>query len=313
MKINIAQRFTDVWFSPAPPIRLQLIRIITGILSLWYLVTRFNLINGLSKLGKGMFEPVGLMRLFDAMPSPLTITCLLVLTILLNVLFIAGWQFKWVGPAFAILLLITFCYRNSWSMIYHNYNLLVLHIMVIGFCAAGGVPAFSNTAPREYWQFGWPLKLISMITALSYFLSAIAKLKGELAWQWLNGSAMRSQVAVDAIRKNMFGIETSTVFDELYSNTWLFTGMAVMSLLIELLAPLVVLAGRRIAGAWVLLAWLMHWGILVIMGIEFVHHLTGIVYLSFLAPEKWLHAIQSKFIKRKRLNPVTRLNPVSTY
>lgn len=276
----------SLWFTPMPAARLQIIRIITGVFSLWYLVSRFTLIHGLAKTNPSLYAPVGIMQLLGTPPSPWVITVLLLVTILLNIVFITGWKHRWLGPVFGLMLLFIFCYRNSWSMIYHNYNLLVLHIFILGFAPAGGWPRLTETQQRN-WRFGWPLQLMSLVTLLAYFLSAVAKLKGELAWGWLNGSAMRSQVAVDAIRKNLLGVETTALFSSLYQYTWVFTIMGAASLILELLAPLVLFMNKKIQASWVVLVILMHWGIYFIMGISFYHHLSGILYLSFLAPEKW--------------------------
>jgi hypothetical protein len=35
------------------------------------------------------------------------------------------------GLVYAVLLLCLLCYRNSWSMIYHTDNVLVLHVLVL--------------------------------------------------------------------------------------------------------------------------------------------------------------------------------------
>ena len=58
------------------------------------------------------------------------------LTIVVNVAFLLGWGFRLSGPAFALLLLGILCYRNSWSMIYHSDNLLILQALVLGWTRA---------------------------------------------------------------------------------------------------------------------------------------------------------------------------------
>ncbi len=295
----------NAWFAPAPAGRIQIIRIITGLFSLWYLVTRFSMMNALAATNPALYKPAGVMQFFVAPPPDLLVTILLVLTIVLNILFIAGWKHTWAGPAFAIMLLFVFCYRNSWSMVYHSYNLMVIHIFILGFASAGGCYSLPGMKIQG-WQYGWPLKLMCLATVLVYFLSAVAKLKGDLAWGWLNGSAMRSQIAVDAIRKNLLGVDTSPLFEGMYEHTWMYTIMGTMSLLLELLAPAVLFFNRRVAVAWVLPVWLMHWGIFFLMGITFHHHLTGILYLSFLTPEKWFFFAAAAYNRlKKSLEKVT--------
>jgi len=41
--------------------------------------------------------------------------------------FVLGWRHRVSGPLFAALLLWTISYRNSWSMVFHSDNVLVLH------------------------------------------------------------------------------------------------------------------------------------------------------------------------------------------
>lgn len=189
-------------------------------------------------------------------------------------------------------------------MIYHNFNVLVIHIFIIGFASSGdalSVDALQTKKRQQsnlqtmHWQYGWPVKLLCIVTVIIYFLSGIAKVSGELAWEWFTGEAMRSQVGVDTLRKNVLGKETHVIFEWLYAHVWIFFAMGFTSLLAELLAPLILLS-KRIAKLWVLLALMMHWGIFIIMDISFYYQMTGIIFLSFLEPDKWWINISNKFI-----------------
>lgn len=302
------------WFQPLPPARLAILRISSGCLSLWYLVARYDMLMRFPANSRSMYEPVGLMQFGTEPFSAVTFSILLWATIGFNILYILGWKFRYTGPVFAVLLLVFFSYRNSWSMIYHNYNLLVLHIFIIGFAASGdalSVTGKQNKSPGikpvAHWQYGWPVKLICLITALSYFISGIAKLTGDLAWDWLSGQAMRSQVAVDSLRKNVMGEETSPVFDLLYTHTWFFFFVGIATMVVELGAPFI-LHKKRLILTWVLLAFMMHWGIFFIMGIKFYHHMTGIIFLPFLEPEKWLAYFRQKFSGERQSSSTGTLN-----
>ncbi|NJN33749.1 MAG: hypothetical protein HC817_05345 [Saprospiraceae bacterium] len=174
-------------------------------------------------------------------------------------------------------------------MIYHNYNGLTLHIFVIGFAAAADALSWdawrnrgSNwlTKGLAKWQYGMPVILICTATVVTYALSGLAKVWSELAWDWAQGTAMRSQVASDSIRKIMLGGEAEPLFGWLFNHTWIFMGMGVMTYLLELGAPLALLH-RKIAYGWVSLTLGMHWGIYFIMGIDFPYQLSGFVFLSF--------------------------------
>lgn len=304
---RILQTLENYWFSPVVPERLAILRIATGCFSLWYLLTRFDMLQRLGDSESSLYEPVGLAYLLSSPMSPAIYNVLLWLTIGLNIAYIIGWKFRWTGPAFAITFLFFMCYRNSWSMIYHNYNGLVLHIFVIGFTAAAN--ALSIDAWRRNfnwrdkgipnWQYGWAVKLISAATVATYVLSGLAKIYGELAWAWVNGSAMRSQVAVDALRKEMLGGAANPFFEWLYPHTELFLIMGISTMILELGAPLA-LFHKKIGIVWALLTCSMHWGIYFIMGIDFPYHTTGFIFLSFFAIEKIWYPLQSWMVQFTR-------------
>lgn len=305
---NTLERY---WFQPLPASGLALLRIATGCLSLWYVVSRYEALRKLPFNNLTMYEPVGLMQLLGTQPFSATVfDVLLWATIGFNILYILGWKFRYTGPLFAILLLLFFCYRNSWSMIYHNYNLLVLHIFIIGFAASAdsfSVDAKLNRTNAiksvSHWRYGWPVKLICFVTVITYFISGISKLTGNLDWDWISGEAMRSQVAVDSLRKNVMGEGSSLLFNSLYGYTWFFFSVGLTTIIVELGAPFI-LFNKRLVRLWVFLAFLMHWGIFFIMGIRFYHHMTGIVFLPFLEPEKWWNYLSKKNY-RKRPFPVS--------
>lgn len=304
---NLRTRLEQFWFPIISPERLALLRIVTGLFALWYMVSRFQMMVKIAAGNARLFEPVGLTQWLSE-PLPLAVfQGLLWLTIGLCVLYILGWKFRVTGPAFALIFLLLMCYRNSWSMIYHNYNGLVLHILVIGFTAAAdalSIDAKHRKAASPHWHYGWPVMLISAATAVTYLLSGLAKVTGDLAWAWVDGSAMRSQVAVDALRKVMLGGgEPTLLFEWLYPHTSLFLFFGLMTMVVELGAPMALLH-RKISYGWVLLTWGMHWGILFIMGIEFPYQLTGAVFLSFLPIEQWW-LLGKGAVKRRFPSPVS--------
>jgi len=81
---------------------------------------------------------------------------------------------------------------------------------------------------------------------------------------------------------------------------WLFTIMGLLSFIVELGAPLALL-NKRLGRLWAATAYLMHWGILFIMAIEFRYHLSGILYASFFDMERvpvWLNALRGRLAAR---------------
>lgn len=296
---NRLHTLNHYWFAPISPLRLAILRIATGCFSLWYLLDRYSMLQHLSKSDATLFEPVGLANLLAGPLSPEISQMVLLATIGLNIAFILGWQFSWTGPAFSVGLLFFMSYRNSWSMIYHNYNSMVVTIFVLGLVASADALSLdrlnrSSPTPKADWRYGWPVKLICACTLAAYFLSGLAKVFGDLAWSWIDGSAMRSQIAVDALRKEMLGGSATSLFEWLYPHTTLFFIMGFGALILELGAPLVLLHKRLIV-AWVVLTLSMHWGIYLIMGIDFPYHTSGLIFLSFFELEKaWSYVLPPK-------------------
>ena len=193
------------------------------------------------------------------------------------------------GPLHAGLLLWTLSYRNSWSMIFHSDNTLVLHTAVLGLTpsadavAVGAPPA----RPAPSWRYAVPVRGMELTTAIAYFLAGLAKVAGPLGWGWADGEVLRRQIAADGLRKELLGSSAATLGIRLYPRTGLFRALAAGSLVLELAAPLALL-DRRLARLWAAGAFGMHWGILAIMGIRFRHQLSGVLYLPYVPAERLL-------------------------
>jgi len=250
-----------------------------------------------------LFAPVGLARLHRApLPVP-TVRALLHATLAANVAFIVGWCHRYSGPTFSGLLLWLLSYRNSWSMIYHTDNVLVLHCLIVGMTPAADALSLDARSRRSSplpvgWRgsnpdqppavaarYGWPIRLMNAVTVLTYFVSGVAKLKGPLGRQWASGDALRSQVAVDGLRKELLGDGAAPLAYALYDRVGLFRLLAVGSLVLEVGAP-AVLAHRRLAQAWVANVFLMHWGIYALMRIKFRYQMSGLMYASFFEADR---------------------------
>ncbi len=313
---DLLLKLEKFWFMPAPAERLAILRIASGGFSLWYLWTRFDMVQRIARSDSSMFEPVGLSNLLTEPLPPALFTALFSFGIALNIAYILGWKFKWTGPVFAILLLFLLSYRNSWSMIYHSRIALVLHVLVIGFVSAADAWSFDAWWKKKkgsvanvvsHWRYGWPIKLVCAATVLTYFLSGVAKVLGELAWDWVTGDAMRSQVAIDTLRKQMLGEMSSPLFEWLYPHTELFLIMGITTFILELGAPLA-MVNKRTGMIWAVLTWLMHWGIFFIMGIRFRYQMTGLIFLPFFDTEKAVPWFK-KLVSGRSKSPATRLQP----
>lgn len=298
----LLRRLDIIWFSPAPASRLALLRIFVGLFTFQHLWPRFQLFTQIGRSPATLFDPVGLATFLDGPLSPHVFDYLLIATFCANVLFILGWLYRITGPAFGILLLLVLTYRNSWTMIYHSNNVLVFHALILGCVPAADAlsldawrRARKGKVPRRNldgdWRYGWPIALMCLVTALTYFLSALAKIAGPLGWAWVDGDAMRSYIAVDALRKELMGEGATPLLFILYDHVWLFTILAAISLVIEL-GALPALLDRRVARAWAIYAFFMHWGIVFLMGIEFPYYIMGVIFAPYFHVERLLDVVR---------------------
>lgn len=294
-----AQALRRNWFPEAPARRLALLRILVGVWTLHYVGRRKRMFERVAGTDETLFRPVGPAAVLTRPLSPTAFQALLRLNQVSNVAFIAGWRHRQTGPLFGGSLLCLLSYRNSWSMIFHNDNVLVLHALALGLTPAaddlsldarrtGGSLALRDRRRRApHWRYGWPIRLLNAMTVLTYFLAGVAKLKGPLGRGWATGEALRSQVAVDGLRKEVLGGESAPLAARMYNQLALYRLLAIGSLALELGAPLA-LVDRRLARVWALNAFCMHWGIYGVMGIKFRYQLAGLMYAPFFDVERAL-------------------------
>ncbi len=279
------------WFAPAPARRLALLRVAIGGAALLYVVVRAPHLAGYADLPERLFDPVGPVGLLLDSPLPgALVTALVAVTIVSGVGFVAGWRFRVTGPAFALLLLWVTSYRNSWGLVLHTENVMVLHVMVLGFVAAADAYSVDARAGRERgpgdrsWMYGWPIRLLALVAVLTYFVSGWAKVRNG-GIDWVTGDVLRNQIANDNLRKLLAGDFYSPLGGWLTGFGWVFPPMALASMVVELGAPVAML-GRRIAAWWSAAAWLFHVGILALMMIVFPYQLLGIAFLPFFRVER---------------------------
>ena len=154
------------WFSPAPALRLALVRALVGLYCVIFIVARGTSYTAVGELPASRFEPVGVARVLTApLPSGLLVV-LVALTAVLGVAFTLGWRHRVVGPAFALAFLWIATYRNCWGHVGHGDHLVVLHLLVLGFAPSADAAALGrrNARPLEGWRYGWPLKLMPAST-----------------------------------------------------------------------------------------------------------------------------------------------------
>lgn len=307
-RMNIVNKLDKFWFIPLSPDRLSIFRILVGIYAFYLLSGRYvsQLVNNNSSGQKPLylFDQVGIINFIDRPIDPEVFKLILLAAFIFNILFILGLLYRISGPVFALLFLFLISYSHSWSMIYHSRNIAVLHCLVLGFTLSADSISLDSLIkkkiPRKLkphllfgnirnnspaWEYGWPIMLINSMTVICYFLAGIAKIMGPVGIYWVLGESVRSQVAVDAIRKEFLAMGAQPLSYLLYNSVYIFTAIGISSIVLELGAPLAVI-NRRIGYIWSLMTLGMHWGIYFIMGITFRYQMAGIIFLPFFPIEK---------------------------
>ena len=292
----LALRLRDSWYAPMPPQRLAAIRIAIGLYALYFLVPRWSTFGRIARASPELFEPVGLARGLAAPLPPFYVEGLLIGTVVLAVLVILGVGCRVVLPLFAVGLLALLSYRNSWSMMSHAHNLLVVHALILAATPAGDAWSIDrhlrrgNTPPQTGWSYGWGVRLVCASTVVVYFLGGVAKVAGPHGWGWASGEVLRAYVGVNAIRYDVLTEDgAAPLYRVLFEQEWLFLGMGVGTLLLELGAPFA-LFGRRLGKLFAIAAIALHWGLYFMLGIKFRYHMTGAAFISFFDVERveWL-------------------------
>ena len=272
----------DRWlFAPQRATQLAVVRIAVSCYALgWLLITSNELID-LGRLDPTRFDPVGVVAVAGISPaSTTTIAGWLVATVVSGGAFALGWRTRVSGPLFAVGLLWLTTYQNSWSTLLHSENLLVIHVLVLAVSPCADALAIGRrSSSTAAWspRYGWPLRALAVATVLSYVIAGVTKLRNA-GLGWFAPDNLRNWVAYDLVRKELFGDPYLPLAVPLLRHAWLFAPIAVITLLIELGAP-VALASRRAAITWSAAAWSFHLGVLALMSVAFPYQLFGIAYL----------------------------------
>ncbi len=271
----------DRWvLAPAAPQGLATFRVLCGSFAVVYLLVRLGAFSSLTRATPSRFEPVGPLALLESpLPAPV-VAAALVTALVAGVAFTMGAWFRVSGPLFALLLLALSTYRSSWGQLLYFENLMVLHVLIVGFARSADAISFdAHRRPRrrDPGAYGWPLRLAACVTVITYLLAGVAKVRiGGSAW--LDGDTLRNHVAYSAARLDVLGGWPSPLARPLMRQTWMFAPLAVATLAIELGAPLALLGGRwRLV--WVGAAWLMHVAIAALMFVLFAYPLAFVAFV----------------------------------
>lgn len=295
------------WFPSVPARRLAAFRIYVGGFALVYLVAQLPFWLHYGRFHKADWKPVGVLKLpivkhLVALPlDPGAYNVLLFATIALAVAFTIGFLYRYLAPLFALALLLLLSYRNSWGMVFHTENLLVVHALVLAIVPAAdawSVDARRRASPApDHERYGWPLRLCAAVTVLTYLIAGLAKLRLG-GWAWTSGEALRDQVAIDNLRKQLMGSSMSPIAAPLLPHAWVFSALALMSLAIELGAPLALLH-RRVAQVWSVAAWGFHAGVVALMAILFPYPLFFVAYAPLHRCERPIDWLVARWRRRR--------------
>jgi len=306
----IVERLRGFWFEPAPAARLAMLRILVGAFVVGYLIPQQDNLLDVAQSDRQLYAPVGVV--FHGPVGVELFQWLMRGTIVAAVCLTLGLWHRFTGPVCAALALWLFCYRHSWNKLYHSDNVVVFHLIVLGLSRSAD--ALSLDAWMRHWRrpgptaaapasrYGWPVRLMCALIVSTYFLAAVAKLAGPLGLGWMSGENLRSQMAIDCIRKEVLGGQPNEMAYALYDYLPLFTVLAVASLSLEFLAP-VALFHRRLGVIWSVNTFLMHWGIYFIMNITFHYQLWGLIFAPFFRIERLLEL--PRRLRRRRAKAET--------
>jgi hypothetical protein len=282
-------RLDAFWFAPTPPLRLAVLRVlIVGFGLVWLLGMGPVLIDTM-RMSAAHFHPVGVVTLLEA---PLGFGFALapyLLCMASGFATLLGWRYRVNAPLHALTLLWITSYRNSWGMVFHSENLWVMHTLILACLPAADTwsldarrsPARSQQADPRY---GWGPKLMATVTALTYVLAGVAKLR-TAGGAWMEGQVLLSHVAWDNLRKLELGAIHSPLGAALSRWPALFAPLAWLSMAFELGAPLS-LFGRRLAWGWTIGVWSFHLGVAALMAIVFPYPVVGIAFAPLFAVEQ---------------------------
>jgi hypothetical protein len=291
----MSARWQLPWGEPGSAKRVAALRILIGGFAVFYLLSRFSDFTNMSAMAAWQFSPVGAAVVLREPLPQAAVVATTVVAILLGALFTLGVRYRVVAPAFALSLLWITSYRNSWGMLFHTDNLLLLHVLLLA--AAPAADAYALGAPpraqgvvdasgvAQVPRYGWAVGALCVITVVTYLVAGVAKLK-LAGLGWLEGEQLRGQIAYDNLRKIELGRGPSALGVWFVRHPALFPPLAVLTLLVELGAPLALLH-RRAALVWAIGAWCFHVGVVATMSIKFPYPLSFVPYLAFFRLERW--------------------------
>ena len=280
-------RRLDSWLWPsAPPERLAIFRILTGLFTVGYLAVRLPVFLALAHRERSSFDPIGVLWFLRTPLPAAAVTGLAFVAVVLGIAYTAGVAFRLVGPVFAVVLLVLTTYRSSWGQLLWFEDLAVLHVLIVGFAPSADAFAVRRgpAARRDSQAYGAPVRLAAAVTVATYLLSGVAKLRlGGLGW--MSADTLRNHIAYSAARLEVLGGTASPLAAWLVAHTSFLAPLAVGTVALEVGAPMALLGGRIRTG-WVVATWLLHTGIAMTLLVVFPYPLCGVAFAPFFRLER---------------------------
>ncbi len=279
----------DRWLqSSAPPERLAVLRLAAGGYALVNLFISIGEFARLAERPASQFEPVGLAGLLGGPVSPTLLWALFAISAVSGTAFVAGAVYRVAGPVFALCTLAWATYHASWGQMLHFEHVVTLHVLLLGISPAAdalSVDARSNrrTDGTSSIRYGWPVRLMAIVTVVTYSLAAVAKIRAS-GWTWVDGTTLANHIGYSATRLDLLGEPRPPLSTFVVRRDWLLGPMALGGLGVELLAPLALLGGwfRRV---WVPSVLLFHLGTLTTMFVFFSYNGLGFALLPLYSLE----------------------------
>jgi HTTM domain len=268
----------------APPTRLAALRVLIGGYCVIRLLSTAPSLVQLTDLPDQQFVPVGVLSPLRSPPAAGLVVAALVVAVAAGLAFVLGWRWRLSGPLFAVLFFLLSTYRVSWGHVSHADHLPALQLLLCGIVPAADAWSLDarrrrRRVPEADARYGWPIKVLGLITVVTYVLAGVAKLRyGGMGW--LDGDVLRNQIAADALQKTLLGATHSPLVGWVTSHGWVLAPSALVAVTVELAAPVALLGGRW-RDAWVASAWLLHVAIAAVMAITFPYPLCGVAFAPF--------------------------------